>query len=252
MDYKIEITRKNIKNINLRVSPPNGDISVSIPLNTSEKEARDFIKSKEKWIEKAIKRVQDKSTIKETKFDNGEKIYIFGKLYTFQVIITGVDRVNLTTDKLILYTNALVHRRFIAEQTKKALITHTIEEKDKEYYQNIIEQTIRKNLVNEWLDKLLIEKMDHLLLKWQIRMKLRCTHWELKDIKTYWGKCNTRTGKILFNRNLSSKSIECIEYVIVHELAHLKEANHGPRFWALVESYVPNAKQIRVQLNNND
>lgn len=249
MDYKIEITRKKIKNINLRVLPPNGDVHVSIPVRTSEKEVSAFIQSKEKWIQKAVERIRNRAQVKEIKFENGEKIHIFGKIYVFEVIVTGVDRVNLTADKLILYTNALLHRRFIAEQTNKAIITNTIKEEDRKYYENIIEQSIRKNLVFEWLDKRLIEKLDYLLLKWQTKMKIRCTSWEIKDIKTYWGKCNTKTGKILFNRNLSTKSIACIEYVIVHELAHLREANHQPKFWALVEKYIPNAKEIRLELN---
>jgi predicted metal-dependent hydrolase len=68
---------------------------------------------------------------------------------------------------------------------------------------------------------------------------------------TKWGACNTSTGKIWLNLQLAKKPIECLEYVILHELIHLKVRNHGPEFVTEMNRYMQNWREIRNQLNES-
>ena len=68
---------------------------------------------------------------------------------------------------------------------------------------------------------------------------------------TKWGTCNTTTGKIWLNLQLAKKPIECLEYVILHELVHLRVRNHGSEFVAEMNRYMQNWREIRKQLNES-
>jgi|GEM_PF-3534071 len=72
----------------------------------------------------------------------------------------------------------------------------------------------------------------------------------LKNQKTLWGSCSSR-GNLNFNRALADAPPEVVDYVVIHELAHLKEMNHSRRFWAVVESWCPDQKQSRLWLRQN-
>ena len=68
---------------------------------------------------------------------------------------------------------------------------------------------------------------------------------------TRWGTCNTKTGKIWFNLQLAKKPVECLEYVILHELVHLQVKNHGPDFVAMMDLHMPYWRDIKIQLNDS-
>ena len=68
---------------------------------------------------------------------------------------------------------------------------------------------------------------------------------------TKWGTCNTNTRKIWLNLQLAKKPIECLEYVILHELAHLKVKNHGPEFVAVLDQHMPQWQERKKLLNES-
>lgn len=74
----------------------------------------------------------------------------------------------------------------------------------------------------------------------------------IRDMKTRYGVCNTKLKKITLNLELIKKDIIYIDYVIVHELSHLIEANHSKDFWKIVEEVMPDYKKIRKELRNNE
>ncbi len=71
----------------------------------------------------------------------------------------------------------------------------------------------------------------------------------IRNQRSRWGSCSSE-GNLNFNCKLMCVSNELREYVIAHELCHLKEMNHSPAFWKLVEKTVPNYKELRRQLKN--
>jgi predicted metal-dependent hydrolase len=71
--------------------------------------------------------------------------------------------------------------------------------------------------------------------------------WTLSSARTRWGSCSPE-GKILLSWRLIHFPLHIIDYVIAHEIAHLKELNHGPRFWATVERLLPGHQTVREEL----
>ena len=96
----------------------------------------------------------------------------------------------------------------------------------------------RETFVNEWYRALLKEKIEIYLPKWEKFTGLCCSSWQTKYMTTRWGTCNTNSRKIWFNLQLAKKPVECIEYIILHELAHLKVKNHGNDFVAILDENV--------------
>ena len=84
---------------------------------------------------------------------------------------------------------------------------------------------------------------------WEEKTGLKCSGWSVRYMKSRWGSCNTKTGKLNFNIMLAEKNERCLEYVILHELAHTKVPNHGKDFKAILDRYMPEWKNIRRELN---
>lgn len=85
--------------------------------------------------------------------------------------------------------------------------------------------------------------------KWQPRLGVAASEVRLRHMRTRWGSCNVRTGRIWLNLELARHDPACLEYVFVHELVHLIERGHGPRFKALMDGYLPGWKDLRAELN---
>lgn len=95
------------------------------------------------------------------------------------------------------------------------------------------------------------EEIGRLLPKWEERTGLHCSCWQIRDMKTRWGSCNTRTGKLWFALMLARQPEECVEYVVLHELAHLYEPSHNARFWAFLDLHMPEWREIRRKMRKN-
>ena len=92
--------------------------------------------------------------------------------------------------------------------------------------------------------------VDTLAAKWQVTMHEGGVSYSVRKMRTEWGSCTPKRRTIRFNSSLAEKPIPQIEYVIVHELAHLQHPDHSSAFWQTVERYIPNYKELRYQLNH--
>ncbi len=90
--------------------------------------------------------------------------------------------------------------------------------------------------------------IDGLILKWESRMQVKSSGFTIRKMKSRWGSCNTQTAHLNFNLELAKAPIDCIEYVVVHELCHIIEPSHNARFWEIMGYYLENPKQIRKKL----
>jgi predicted metal-dependent hydrolase len=87
------------------------------------------------------------------------------------------------------------------------------------------------------------------LALYEARLGVRHRVLRLSSAKTRWGSCSA-DGRILLNWRLIHFPLSSIDYVVAHELAHLKEMNHGPRFWATVAALLPDYETARAQVRN--
>jgi len=120
---------------------------------------------------------------------------------------------------------------------------------DTEIYQDKI-FTKDEDTLNKWLKKqiknLYKEKVEDLYNKFEENIPYPKI--KFRKMKTRWGVCNKRNLSITLNTELIKYNIECLEYVIVHELTHFIHFNHSKNFWNVVEKYYPNYKQVRKKL----
>lgn len=218
---KIEIQKKNIKNLHLVVAPPDGKVRVSAPMHLSDESITMFIRTKLSWIKKQQEKFIHQPRQSEREYVSGETLYVFGKQYYLRV------EYSYKGNSLVLDGN-------------EAILTVRKESTAKQ----------RETFVNEWYRSLLKEKIEIYLPKWESITGLICSSWQTKYMTTRWGTCNTKTHKIWLNLQLAKKPIECLEYVILHELVHLRFSNHGKDFVATMDQYMPYWRETRKLLND--
>jgi predicted metal-dependent hydrolase len=205
-DILIEVQRKPIKNLHLRIYPPFGQVKVSAPLQFSTENIFHFIKKKLNWIKThqplLLKPVQQ--------FTTGFPINFLGKTYTL-AIENNKKRFHLALDGDWL--------RF--EQRA----TTTVEQQQK--------------ALQNWYRMQMKALLPSLIARWELILGVSPSSWGIKIMKTRWGSCNIRARRIWLNLNLIEKPLACIEYVLVHEMIHLLEARHNKRFYALMDRFLP-------------
>jgi len=216
----IEVQKKNIKNLHLVVAPPDGRVRVSAPMHLSDDSIKMFVRTKLSWIKKQQEKFEKQPRQSEREYVSGETLYVFGQQYFLRV------EYSYKGNSLVLSGN-------------EAILTVRKESKPKQ----------REAFVNEWYRALLKEKVETYLPKWESITGLHCDSWQTKYMTTRWGTCNTNTRKIWLNLQLAKKPIECLEYVILHELAHLKVRNHSKDFVAIMDQYMPYWRETKKLLN---
>lgn len=216
----VEIIKKNIKNMHLYVQPPDGKVQVSAPKHLSDESIIMFVRTKIGWIRKQQERLKKQPRQSERQYVSGESFYVLGKQYFLQV------EYSYKGNSLVLFGD-------------KAILTVRKESTPKQ----------REAFVREWYREILKAEIEKYLPKWEKKTGLYCDSWQTKYMTTRWGTCNTNTKKIWFNLQLAKKPVECIEYIILHELAHLKVKNHGNDFVAILDSYMPYWRETKKKLN---
>ena len=103
--------------------------------------------------------------------------------------------------------------------------------------------------MSDWYRQKLRAILNELLPKWQAKIGVKVTAWGIMRMKTRWGTCNHKTGRILLNLELAKKPVPCIEYVAVHELIHLIEKKHNEKFVDLMTKYLPKWRSEKQELN---
>ena len=218
----VEVVKKNIKNLHLSVLPPDGKVRVSAPEALSDDAIAMFVRTKIGWIRKQQEKFELQPRQSERQYVSGETLYVWGRQYFLRV------EYSYKGNSLVLSgDNAILTVR--KESTVKQ----------------------RETFVNEWYRTLLKAEVEKYLPKWEKITGLQCSSWQSKFMTTKWGTCNTSIGKIWLNLQLAKKPIECLEYVILHELIHLKVRNHGPEFVTEMNRYMQNWREIRNQLNES-
>jgi len=106
-----------------------------------------------------------------------------------------------------------------------------------------------EQLLNTWYRQHMKELVPDLISKWQPIIGVQVADWGIKKMKTRWGSCNTRDHRVWLNLELAKKSLDCIEYVLVHEMVHLLERKHSERFKALMDQFLPQWRLNRDELN---
>ncbi len=217
----IEIEKKNIKNLHLAVYPPDGRVHVSAPASYTDEQIRLFILKKWVWIIQKRKEVRSYTVQDEREYVSGEAHYYKGELYRLKVIRDNscTFHVDIKGD----YINVYVY-----ERTSKESIA---------------------SVLSNWYKEQLTPTIEQYVSKWEDILDVNTSEWTIQQMQSSWGKCHKDTGKVMFNLQLAKKPLNCIEYVVAHELTHLIEQNHTDKFRTILGTYLPGWQKIKEQLN---
>ncbi|HBS05920.1 MAG TPA: metal-dependent hydrolase [Leptospiraceae bacterium] len=219
-DIQIDVTHKDIRNVHLTVHPPAGAVRVSVPKGMDLERVRVFAISKLDWIkEQQVKvRSQDREPIRE--YIDRESHYLWGKRYLLELIETsGRPRIEITGNRMLMKG-----RPNLPLDRRKAVLD--------EFYRSEI-RTAALPMIDKWAPKLgvSVERL------------------QVRRMRTRWGSCTPARRSILLNTELARKPLDCLEYIVVHEMSHLIERTHSHRFREILNKWMPGWEHIRDRLN---
>jgi predicted metal-dependent hydrolase len=221
----LELVRKDIKNLHLAVYPPDGRVRLSAPNDVDDETLVLFVSSKVPWIRRKQRAISELHYQGPRELLDRESHYLLGNRYLLRAV-------ELTPP----------HRfAFVEVSAKKRITVHVTNPR-------CIEQ--KKTALDRFYRRELQRVLKELVPLWEQRMGVMSSAWRIRSMKTKWGSCNTSTKSMLFNLQLAQQPVECIEYIVVHELAHLRERTHGPRFVAVLDTYLPSWKRLKEKLKD--
>ncbi len=216
----IELERKRIKNMYLRILPPDGRVCISAPVKMSDAEIQHFVNARLDWIVTQQAKMQNRHTHELLDYISGDVLYLWGNQYQLTVReINGRGKISIVGDEILLYCKA--------DSTREQ----------------------REKLLHQMYAELLHQEIPYLFARWEQAIGVKSNSYHLRNMKTRWGTCNIRTREICLNLQLAKKPPKCLEYVVVHELVHLLEQSHNKVFKAYMDRFLPQWRSIKKELN---
>ncbi len=219
----VDVVRKAIKNLHLRIFPSEGRVRVTVPFFVSETLIRRRLAHKMPWIKRKLAQFADTPRPLPQMMVSGETHYFLGKPFTLQLVEHPSLRPTVLRDE--------------AQINLYARPASDINE--------------RKKTLDLWYRKEFHALLPPLLEKWEPIVGVKTARCTIKKMSTRWGSCSIQSRRISLNLELVKKPLECLEYVLVHELVHLHERLHNKRFWALMDQFMPSWRNHREILNSN-
>lgn len=213
------LRKQNLKNVYLRILPPDGQVTVSAPSYVTNAELSNFLLSKLPDIYMRQERMRSQPRQTERTYVSGEAHYLWGKPYRLQVVYAGT-------------------RASVTKRASKLVMTvpqgYTVEQ--------------RERVMTEWYRGELRRVLQSATRRCMQTTGIEADDFRIKNMKTRWGTCNIPQRRIWVNLQLVKKPPVCLDYVLIHELVHLVEANHTHRFHKLVEKYCPTWREAEKAL----
>lgn len=219
-EIPITVTLKDVRNVHLSVHPPDGRVTLVAPISTRLDVARAYAISKLTWIREQQRKLFNQAREAPRKLIERESHYLWGRRY----LLTVVEQETKPGVKLD-HKRITLHIRPGSDAAKRAEVFH------------------------EWHKSLLHEVIPPLIQQWEPRLGVEVKSYFLQRMKTKWGSCNHQAGHIRLNTELVKKPKDLLEYVIVHEMAHLLEPTHSNRFIAILDEHYPTWREARTELN---
>ena len=217
----VDVVRKDIKNLHLGVYPPHGRVRVAVPLAVNNDAVRLAVIGKLRWIKRQQATFDAQPRQSRREMVSGESHYFLGRRYRLRIVKHDGP------GKVVLRNNSIIE-------------LHVRPETDAEHRERIIQRWYRERL------KALIPP---LIAKWEPLLSVDVADWGIKRMKTKWGTCNPTARRIWLNLELAKKPPKCLEYIVIHEMAHLLERHHNDRFIAILDKHLPQWRLHRQLLN---
>jgi predicted metal-dependent hydrolase len=219
-DIPVLVTFKEIRNVHLSVHPPAGRVTISAPVRMDLETIRTFTITKLAWIKRQRKQLQGQARETAREYVAHESHLLWGKRYLLTLKeAAGKPSVTKNHNWLVLH----VPEAFSLEKRRAVMA---------EWYRGQIKAAVPA-IIDEWASRIGVE----------------VNNVHIQQMKTKWGSSNPEGKSIRLNTEIAKKPVECLEYVVVHEMAHFIEPTHNARFTALMDRLMPNWRLRRDLLN---
>ncbi len=196
---------------------------VRVPLATPLDEIRAFVRRKAAWIQLVWQRLDNRPSKNGQEFRNGAMFPYQGREYLLRVERGAGEAVSLRGHELVVCTS---------------------QGDDHEQLAGVIDAWYRRRAVELFGER---ARECHRRMEAEV---FPLPPLVIRSMKSRWGSYSYRTGRICLNLNLIKAPLPCLDYVIIHELCHIRVPNHGPHFWTLVSRYAPDHAQLRRHLRH--
>ena len=227
---------KNCKSVKISFPIKKEYILISKPKYVSLKKVLQLIEQNQEYlyqeylkVVKKKEKIQKESNMKQKKWITGEKLLLQGKLLTLQVQEENLKNKTMIEIRPNQILNVTIPTGLNSEERKKYIIAGI-----KAFLKQQTFLLVKKSLC-VWCEKIGVDYQQ----------------FRIKDVKTRWGSCVKKTQHLNFSLRLAMLPQEVLDAIVVHELCHLKEANHSKQFWKLVYQYYPNYLKAQVWLKEN-
>jgi len=218
---RVEVVRKEIRNLHLAVYPPNGRVRVAVPMRINDEAVRLAIITRLGWIRRQQAGYARQERQSRREMVTGESHYVRGRRYRLDVIeIEGRPSVRIAN-------NRMLELRVRPASSREE----------------------RFDLLQRWYRRQLRAEIPGLIAKWEPILGVTVTDWSVRTMKLRWGSCKVESGRIWINVELAKKSPQCLEYIVLHEMVHLLERLHTDQFRAHMDRFLPQWETIRAELN---
>ena len=206
--------------MHLAVYPPTGRVRIAAPLSISDEAIRLFALSRLGWIRRNQRKFVAQERQSPREYKERESHYYLGRRYLLKTIEEDA------------YSKILLKNRTLELHIRPGTPVEKCHE-----------------IMNKWYRKEIKKLIPVYIEKWEAILGVTVRDWQVKQMKTKWGSCNIEDRRIWINLELAKKPVQCLEYIIVHEMAHFQERHHDERFQTLMDTFLPTWRKIKSELN---
>ncbi|MDM5148221.1 M48 family metallopeptidase [Candidatus Persebacteraceae bacterium Df01] len=217
-EFQVEVKRTDRKK-SASLSLDGDLVKVTVPRSLSNNRIRDLINKRSPWIKTKLKEQSLRPSSKPKEFVSGETVPYLGKNYRLKVIEGEIPSIKMVSGYLVATV-------LNCEKNRQDAVRYLLED----WYQRQAKRRLKEK--TERLSKI---------------VGISPTSVSVKSYKSRWGSCSS-TGALTYNWRIVLAPHRIVDYVVVHELCHLLEHNHSPRYWRHVEYHVPDWRDCREWL----
>ena len=216
-EFQVIVEKKKIKNMYLRICS-DGSLKVTAPFFVKDSMIRDFIYQKADWIRKNYNNRNNRFSLK---FINNGRTFLWGKEYPVKLILLEKEKPGVFFDK-----------------DQITVICNRVNSYDE-----------AEEILARWFRVLLMEEIKKQRLYCEKLVGRAANEWRIRNMKTRWGSCNISDKRIWINLQLIKMPVECLKYVMIHELTHFYERNHNAAFWKYMDRFRPDWRKEKEMLD---
>lgn len=209
-----EVIKSKIKNLYIHIR--DGKVIVKAPTRAKDKDIKKAVEEKKKWIYEKLE------NLSKQEYKQGSKVLLLGKEYPLKIKFIKQYESNIYVENGYMIVE--IPKKYKKEYAKR------IEELLDDVYMKVAEKEV--DMAMQVVTRI---------------VGIKPNKYRIRKLKTAWGTC-TSNKNITINSSLMKYDRTVIQYVVLHEICHLKYMNHSKEFWNMVEQYMKNYKEIRRKL----